>query len=671
MVVVSWLVLSEQIRFERQEAAAAAIQQNENRAAAFRQYTLRTLEVADLAINHAIQRYRSSPRREGAAAPVSLHDLVLTRPAFAAVYLTGADGRLLATTRDAGSSVVGATCPAPSDRSDRLSVSPPVHLRGLKRAAVVCLTRSFGAEGGVPGGRASVLVSPTVFTEMALGEAFSPTDLISLIGLDGVTRARRTGNTISWGENLAGALVLRRQNKYPNGRYVGPSALDGIPRFFSHRRLPGYPLFVTSGVTVDTVFAKVSARERTYLLVAALFTVATLCATWMLIRGISRRERVVEELAVINRRLSEAQRVGLMGDWEFDVAADRLHWSAHLYEMYERSRSDEVLRLSDLRDYFSAEDAEAIRSGIGRVLTTGARQEHFVNVTLPSGAQSTRHIVAVPTRNADGVIVGIHGTDRDVTTERKLRQIEAKLAHGGQVDAMNAMASTLAHELNHPLAIATNYLAACRKRLARATAPPEASVMEALEMVATQVRNAGEIIHSVRAVASGSGEYVSLSAICRETSQLVHLAAPRTAFDLSCAIDPAADTILAVSVQVHQILMNLILNSIDAASSERDLAVVVSAERVSPELVAIRVTDNGRGLPADTSALFSAFFTTKETGLGLGLSICRTLVEAHGGEIAVEQTGPTGTTIRFTLASPPHPNEPCGDNRSGDLATLP
>jgi len=78
----------------------------------------------------------------------------------------------------------------------------------------------------------------------------------------------------------------------------------------------------------------------------------------------------------------------------------------------------------------------------------------------------------------------------------------------------------------------------------------------------------------------------------------------------------------------------------------------VKGERVSDEVVAISVTDNGPGIPIESRELFSAFFTTKESGLGLGLSICRTLVEAQGGEIGVEKTGPTGTTIRFTLASP-------------------
>ncbi len=669
LAAVSWLILIDQVRFEGHQAVAAAVRQNENRAAAFQQYTLRTLDVANVAIDHAIQLYGSLPAKGSTtAAPLIVRDPVLVRPIFSAVYVTDAHGGILATTlahgRGAGGLSSSIALPQPSNDAGHLAVSPPVRAPGLD-GDYICLTRSFGATRGGAGGHVAILIKPTVFTDMAQGAAFSATDLISFVGLDGITRARRMGDSVSWGQNLAGRLVLRMQARHPDGHYVGPSGIDGIMRFFSHRRLHGYPLFVTSGVAVDAVFAPVVARERTYLLVASLLTIAIFVAAGMLIRGVSRRERQVEALAGVNSRLSEAQRVGLMGDWDYDVATDRLRWSAHLYEMYERSPNDEVSRLSDVRAYVSAADAEAIQQGIRRILTIGTRQEQFVDVTLPSGAESTRHIVAVPTRNAEGAIVGIHGTDHDVTAERKLRQIEARLAHRSRVDAMNAMASTLAHELNQPLAIATNYLAACRLRLVRAIIPPEPTIVEALDMATTQVRNAGEIIRGVRALVSGGSaprQYVSLTTICAEATQLLRSAAPRSVFSLSCAIDPAADMILAVSVQIQQILMNLVLNAIDAASAERDLAIVIGGERRSDEIVAIRVTDNGRGLPTAADELFSAFFTTKETGLGLGLSICRTLVEVHGGEIAVEKTGPTGTTVRFTLASPVFADAPPGDH---------
>jgi signal transduction histidine kinase len=114
-------------------------------------------------------------------------------------------------------------------------------------------------------------------------------------------------------------------------------------------------------------------------------------------------------------------------------------------------------------------------------------------------------------------------------------------------------------------------------------------------------------------------------------------------------------------VQVQQILMNLIHNALDAGVGMPDLRVTVKGERFSDEIVAISVTDNGPGIPIEARELFSAFFTTKESGLGLGLSICRTLVEAHGGEIGVAKTGPEGTTIRFTLASPVLREEEAGE----------
>jgi signal transduction histidine kinase len=659
LVAALWLTLVDQVRFERHRMVAAAIVQNENRATAFRQYVLRTLDLADIAIDDAMKGYgpRAGAPPGAAAAPRLIDDPALTNPIFSAVNVIGADGRLLATTHKGSigtaSDLDAAVC-LPGAATSHLSVSPPVRSRQLGDDEIF-LSRSFAARDGAPSARVSVLIRPGVFTDIARGAVLPKADLLALIGTDGIVRVRLAGGGISWGHKIARARRDQVGIAQGDGTFVASSALDGTSRFFSHRRVPGYPLYVTSGHTVGVVMAPLAARERTYLGAAILLTLAILGAAWALIVGITRREDQVAALAAVNRRLQEAQRIGAMSDWGFDAATGQLRWSPHLYDMYERDPADRVTRLADIRAYASAEDSEGIRQSIVRVLATGARQEYSLEVILPSGARSTRHIVAVATRNAEGAITGIHGTDHDITAQRKLREVEAKLAHHSRVDAMNAMASTLAHELNQPLAIASNYLAACRRLLQRAANPPETRVIEAIDTAATQVRNAGEIIRGVRAVVSGSGgakHYVSLTAICAEAEKILRSGTPKQAFALARDIAPDADMIMAVAVQIQQILMNLIHNSLDAGAAVPNLEIVVKGERVSDEVVAISVTDNGPGIPIESRELFSAFFTTKESGLGLGLSICRTLVEAQGGEIGVEKTGPTGTTIRFTLASP-------------------
>jgi len=653
MIAALWLMLVDQMRFERERVVAAAIRQNENRATAFRQYVRRTLDLADIALDHAMKNYVPATGTPPGRLPQVIDDPALTNPLFSAVNVVGADGRLLATTRRTGD--IDRAVPRPgADWTGRLFISPPVPSRQVG-GDVIFLTRLSGARDTARDATANILVRPEIFIDMVHGVALAKTDLISLDGLDGVVRVRRMGETVSWGQKFSRERIARLGIARRDGTFVAPSTIDGTLRFFSHRRVPDYPLFVTAGLETAAVMAPVTARERAYFLAAAVLTAATLAAAWALIAGIGRRESQVAALAAVNRRLIEAQRIGAMSDWRLDAATGQLLWSPHLYEMYERDPADRVTKLADIRAYASAEDSEAIRQRIERVLTTGARQEYSLNVTLPSGTESTRHIVAVPTRNADGVIVGIHGTDHDITAQRKLREVEAKLAHHSRVDAMSAMASTLAHELNQPLAIATNYLAACRRLLKRAAHPPERDLIEAIDTAATQVRNAGEIIRGVRAVVSGSGgakHYVSLTTICRDAEKILRSGTPKKSFSLSCEIAPDADMIVAVAVQVQQILMNLIHNSLDAGGAVPNLRLTVRGERVSDEIVAISVTDNGPGIPIESNQLFSAFFTTKESGLGLGLSICRTLVEAHGGEIDVATTGPHGTTIRFTLASP-------------------
>ncbi|MDB5581531.1 MAG: hypothetical protein JWR80_6707 [Bradyrhizobium sp.] len=658
IIGASWLMLCEQVSFECNQAIAAAVVQNENRAAAFQQYTQRTLEVASVAIDHVANDYAPPALTAGAAPVARIRDDVVANRMFAAVYVLDADGQVVATTlADGGGAEKAldrAAFPQGVARTEHLSISRPMSSRAL-HGDFILLTRWFTARPAAAEGRVVILVRPTEFTKMAQGAAFSCTDMISLIGLDGITRSRRTGNIISWGENLSGKLVMRRQFAEPNGRYVGPGGLDGIRRFFSHRRLPRYRLFVTSGLAVDVAMAPVRARERSYIIGGALITVAVAAGAWMLIAGLARRERQLAALAAVNRRLLEAQRVGAMGDWDFDPATDQLRWSPHLYDMYERDPRDAVSAIGDVRSYASAEDAEALREGIRRVVATGERQEHILTVTLPSGTESTRHIVAVPTLGPDGTIVGIHGTDHDVTAQRKLREAEAKLAHFSRIDAMNAMASTLAHELNHPLAIATNYLTACKRLLQRTANPPKARLITAIDSAGAQVRNAGEIIRGVRAIVSGGGgakHFASLRVICQDAVSILRSATPARDFTIRYAITPDSDMILCVAVQIQQILTNLMLNSVDAQSGTAGIEIVVGSERVSPTFVAITVSDNGHGMPFEARELFSALVTTKPAGLGLGLSICRTLVEAHGGEIALKETGPSGTTIGFTLESP-------------------
>jgi two-component system sensor kinase FixL len=249
------------------------------------------------------------------------------------------------------------------------------------------------------------------------------------------------------------------------------------------------------------------------------------------------------------------------------------------------------------------------------------------------------------------------GFVRDLTerqaAETRLQELQGELIHISRVTAMGEMASALAHELNQPLSAISNYLKGSTRMLSRAQ-PDPARLSDALTKAAEQALRAGEIIRRLRDFAArGETErrVESLARIVEEASALALVGAKEHGVAVRFDYDPAVDLVLADRVQIQQVVLNLIRNAIDAmedAPGRRDLAVVV--DRVGADLARVSVVDTGPGVDPDVEAqLFQPFITTKREGMGVGLSISRTIVEAHGGQIWVEPTPGGGATFRFTL----------------------
>jgi two-component system sensor kinase FixL len=250
------------------------------------------------------------------------------------------------------------------------------------------------------------------------------------------------------------------------------------------------------------------------------------------------------------------------------------------------------------------------------------------------------------------------GFIRDLTerqqTETRLQELQAELVHMSRFTALGEMASTLAHEINQPLTAIANYLKGCRRILQRMEGKEVPMLRDAVNEAADQALRAGQVIRHLREfVARGESErhIESLPKLIEEASALALVGAKEKGIRVTFRFDPDAQLVLADRIQVQQVLLNLIRNAIEAMQDapRRELAVATKS-LADDRLVEVSVSDTGTGIaPEIADQLFQPFITTKHHGMGVGLSICRTIVESHSGKIWVESVQDRGTTFRFTL----------------------
>jgi two-component system sensor kinase FixL len=249
------------------------------------------------------------------------------------------------------------------------------------------------------------------------------------------------------------------------------------------------------------------------------------------------------------------------------------------------------------------------------------------------------------------------GFIRDLTerqkTEGRLQELQSELIHISRLTAMGEMASTLAHELNQPLAAISNYLKGARRILDGPTQNASALVAEALDKASEQSLRAGQIISRLRNfVARGEAErkVESLSKLLEEASALALVGAKDQGVKVRFDLDTENDLVFADKVQVQQVVLNLIRNAIEAMSDLPTRQLVISSTADGPSMVRVSVSDTGTGLSPDIlPQLFQPFMTTKKHGMGVGLSISKTIVEAHGGRLWAEANPGGGTVFHLTL----------------------
>ena len=249
------------------------------------------------------------------------------------------------------------------------------------------------------------------------------------------------------------------------------------------------------------------------------------------------------------------------------------------------------------------------------------------------------------------------GFIRDLTesqkTEARLQELQAELVHVSRLTAMGEMASALAHELNQPLSAIANYMKGSRRLLEGSSEESATILREAMDKAAEQAMRAGQVIRRLRDfVARGESErrVEDVRKLVEEASALALVGAKDKGVRVRFEFDSQADSVLADKVQIQQVLLNLIRNAIEAMENGERRELVITATVLPDNMIEIRVADTGTGIAPEISAqLFQPFITTKRQGMGVGLSISRTIVEAHGGSIAARPNPAGGTIFAFTL----------------------
>jgi two-component system sensor kinase FixL len=299
-----------------------------------------------------------------------------------------------------------------------------------------------------------------------------------------------------------------------------------------------------------------------------------------------------------------------------------------------------------LRNYLGTGVRKII--GIGRVTTGRRRDGNTFPMELSVGEAWVE---------GKRIFTGfIHDITQRQQVQLTLQDLQTELAHVGRVSEMGTLASSLAHELNQPLTAIASYSEGIADLLAGELDPDKAALArDTLKEVAAEAVRAGQIVRRMRDFMShGRTDHKveDLPQLVTEANALALVGTREHGIDVQVRLDPDATEVFVDRVQVQQVLLNLVRNAIEAMIDSPVRSLNISSSAGPPGFVTVNVEDSGSGI-SETIApqLFQPFVTSKQTGMGIGLSICRTIVEAHGGRIWCEPGRDRGTIFRFTLPS--------------------
>jgi C4-dicarboxylate-specific signal transduction histidine kinase len=366
--------------------------------------------------------------------------------------------------------------------------------------------------------------------------------------------------------------------------------------------------------------------------------------------------KVAERTAELQRSeayLAEAQRLSHTGSFGWEVISGKLDWSEETFRIFERDPAhqptvDFVLQRTHPQDRAVVQQtidrARQYRSALDfehRLLTTDGQVKHV-------------HIVGHPAFDEAGNLVEFVGSVMDVTERCRADQERQAIAHVNRITTMGQLTASIAHELNQPLTGAVSSAHAALHWL-EAQPPNLEETRQSLAAIITDGNRAAEILQRIRNLVKRAPSRIDQLDINEPILEVIALArseAQRSGVSLQTRLAPDLPLVEGDRVQLQQVMLNLILNAVEALSgvSEGSRDLLISSEDGGADGVRVAVQDSGPGLiPESVDRLFEAFYTTKPTGMGMGLAICRSIIEAHGGRLWATANEPRGAVFQFSL----------------------
>lgn len=369
---------------------------------------------------------------------------------------------------------------------------------------------------------------------------------------------------------------------------------------------------------------------------------------------IHERKRAETALRRSEAYLAEAQKISRTGSFGWDSETGELYWSEETFRLFACDPAEPPTRERILERVHEL-DRPLVAAAMAAAQAEARPLDLRHRLRLPDGTVRHVHVLADASRGADGT-VQIVGAVMDVTAaheaEEALAQAQIELTHATRVATLGELTASIAHEINQPLAaIVTNGEAGLRWLMREI--PDLGEVRRSVERMIADGRRASEVVARLRALArkaAPAAQPVDLNDVIEDALALVQREIERAAVRLDRDLAADLPAVGGDRVQLQQVLINLVVNAVQAmaATSRRELVVSSAAE--ADEIV-VRVVDSGAGIaPELADRLFAAFYTTKPDGMGMGLSICRSIIEAHGGRIrAAANDGRPGATFEFRL----------------------